>query len=888
MYVNNQKQLSLHSNQIDADLIGNFKILELPAAFKFFLTRYYPKYIQRPTGNLSKQHFSFHINTFKIDDYLKIIDPKIIGGNFAEINGHINIDSNALQVEGKIPEIGYNNNIFKDVNINEVGDIDSLNTELTIGNISFSNSVNLPYTKLLVKSSNDISEINLKTNAEETLNDAELNAQLTTLSDGIKIHFYPSSFIINEKKWMLEKDGELTLRKKIINANDIKFYQNNESLIISSELDEEKEEQRILVSVNNFSLGDFIPIAFKNPSIEGSLTGQLTINNPLEKAIFNFLGRADSLRIENKMIGNVLLQTQLNTDIGKLDFRAQNIDTINIFTATGKYLYKDSVDNISAVLNGEKIQLSILEPYLKDVFDEIKGNASTVLNISGDTKHQILKGNVDIDNASLKLEFTQCRYFLRKQQIVFSEDAIEFPYLKLTDSLNNSATLNGKITHQLFNNIQFNNIKLESGKIALLNTNKINNSQCYGNIIGKANMSINGNEDNVVINISGEPSLYDSSHFYINTSDSKESNKTDYIDFIQFGSFVNATTAKKTNSVLVNLNIKSNPTCKVDVILDEETGDIIHGQGEGSINVSVGNIEPLSIRGNYKLTKGEYNFNFQTFLQKPFTLNSGNITWNGDPYKANIDIYAEYLAKNVDISSLSSNGGFRQKEDIKIISHLTGILQNPIVKFELLLPERSDAKRDEIIVKRLADFRNDENEMNKQVASLLLFNTFIIGNQNFLTQGNASTLITNTIGGVVSSLLTNLLNKELEKATKGMVSTYIDINPSLDLQKSASQLQANVRAGLKILLSNKVVALVGGNLDYNNPTYAQQLEKKGLLTPDINVEWLINKDGSLRVIGFNKSTIDFTLNQRNRSGVQLSYRKDANSIKDLFKKNKNQ
>ena len=176
--------------------------------------------------------------------------------------------------------------------------------------------------------------------------------------------------------------------------------------------------------------------------------------------------------------------------------------------------------------------------------------------------------------------------------------------------------------------------------------------------------------------------------------------------------------------------------------------------------------------------------------------------------------------------------------------------------------------------------------MNKQVASLLLFNTFIIGNQNFLTQGNASALITNTIGGVVSSLLTNLLNKELEKATKGLVSTYIDINPTLDLQKSASQLQANVRAGLKILLSNKVVALVGGNFDYNNPTYAQQLERKGLLTPDINVEWLINKDGSLRVIGFNKSTIDFSMNQRNRSGIQLSYRKDANRLKDLFKKNK--
>ena len=176
--------------------------------------------------------------------------------------------------------------------------------------------------------------------------------------------------------------------------------------------------------------------------------------------------------------------------------------------------------------------------------------------------------------------------------------------------------------------------------------------------------------------------------------------------------------------------------------------------------------------------------------------------------------------------------------------------------------------------------------MNKQVASLLLFTSFIVGSQNFLSQGNASTLITNTIGGVISNLLTNFFNKELEKATKGILSTYIDINPTLDLQKTASLLQANIRAGLKILLNNRLVMLVGGNLDYNNPNYAQQIEKKGLLTPDITIEWLINKDGTLRVVGFNRSSIDFTLNQRNRSGLQLSYRKDMNKLSDIFKSKK--
>ena len=176
--------------------------------------------------------------------------------------------------------------------------------------------------------------------------------------------------------------------------------------------------------------------------------------------------------------------------------------------------------------------------------------------------------------------------------------------------------------------------------------------------------------------------------------------------------------------------------------------------------------------------------------------------------------------------------------------------------------------------------------MNKQVASLLLFNTFIVGDQNFLSQENTIAFATSTIGGVISGFLTNTFNRQLEKATKGVISSYIDINPTFSLQKTASAVQANIRAGLKILLSNRLNILVGGNLDYNDPYALTSLDRKGLFTPDITIEWLLNNDGSLRVVGFNRTSIDITTGQRNRSGVQLSYRKDFNKIGDIFKSKK--
>lgn len=885
--VDGQKQLSLETNELDVAVKGKFKILELPAAFTTLLNRYYPAYIKAPSGRIENQEFTFNIQTKNIQEYLKLIDTKLSGLNDASINGNIAASKNEINLTGSIPEVYYDNKVFRDILLQSNGNKDSLKTVVRVGDISLSDSMHFPDTKLTIYSSNNQSDIHLKTSGVNTLNEADLNANVEVLTDGVKIHFYPSSFMINDRKWALEKDGELTLRNNYIEANQINFSHNQQQISIYSELDKTDNQPSIVAKLREVQLDDFIPFILKEPQVKGILTGEAIIKNPLDKISVKFSGKADSLSLDNKYVGNVSLSTNADTHTGEISYHVATTDTTNIFEIDGDFNLQDSsAKQLTANLKAEKIHLSILEPYLGDVFSSMEGTASSQLTLSGDKSHPLLIGEVLIKNSALKVAYTQCRYFVENQKVIFRNDEIDLGFMKLKDSLYNTATLSGKIHHEFFNHLSFENINLETAKLSLLNTTQKDNEAFYGNIIGRAKMNINGPLSNIQMNIDGEPSILDSSHIYLPTSEGKESNKIDYIDFIRFGTQSEERSFNQGTNIVVNLHIKANPSCKVDVILDEETGDIIKGQGNGMINIRVGNIEPLTIRGNFSITKGEYNFNFQTFLQKPFTLNKGTITWNGDPYQASIDIDAEYLAKNVDISNLTTSGGFQQKEDVKIISHLTGVLQNPQVTFDFELPEKSDAKRNDIIVKRLAEFKNDENEMNKQVASLLLFNTFIIGNQNFLSQGNASTLITNTIGGMVSNLLTNFFNRELEKATKGILTTYIDINPTLDLQKSTAQLQANVRAGLKILFSNRLVLLVGGNLDYNNPSYSQQLEKKGLLTPDLNIQWLINKDGSLRVVGFNRSSIDFTMNQRNRSGLQLSYRKDINKLSDIFKSRK--
>ena len=884
--VNNRKTLEIESNELYAKLEGHFKIMELPDAFSEFLSRYYPVYIPLPKKKVSDQDFDFEIRTKQVDQYIGLLNKRLNGFNGSNIKGSMKTSINELTINAFVPEFSFDSKLFTNISLAANGNRDTLFADIAAEDIRISDSLHFPDTKIKLAAHNDLTLIKLNTSAGQTLNAAELNASIKTLGDGVRIHFFPSSFVLNNKNWILEKDGEITLRKNYIDASEVKFLNNQQEIVLSTELDEITDGIHLVARLKNVIIEDFLPFFVRKPSLKGRLTGLARIMDPLGKQKIEFEGAADSFSLDDSYIGKVNLIGRANTITGQIEYKVSTDEKDYAFSLDGFYNYKDSTGNrMNNILSAERINLDILEPYLGSIFSQIQGTAKGNMVVAGGGKNISITGDVLIDTARVKVAFTQCSYSFTNETISFGKDVIDLGTIRLKDTLNNTGTVSGKMYHNFFQNFSFDNIRVETPKMLVLNTTKKDNSKFFGNVIGSALMTMNGPTTDLRMNIDGQPSVFDSSHIYLLTSEtSRENSKIDYIDFIQFGTEMDKPGKNnKASNILVIMNITANPSCKVDVVLDEETGDIIKGQGNGQLNIRVGNVEPLSIRGRYELTKGEYTFNFQTFLRKPFTLNRGNITWSGDPLLAIIDIDAEYLAKNVDISNLTTSNGFRQKQDIIILSHLSGNLATPVIDFEFQLPDRSELKNDYFTVKKLEDFKNDKNSMFKQVASLLLLNQFISENQ-IITGGSTVAIATSTIGGVVSSWLTNIFNKELERATKGVISTYIDINPTVDLQSQANQLQANVRAGLKIFLSSRINLLVSGNYDYNNPYVLA--DRKGVFRPDFTLEWLLNKDGTLRVVGFNRTSIDFTSNERNRSGVQLSYRKNFNKLQDIFKSRK--
>ncbi len=898
---NNKKLLSLESNELEATINGNFKIAGLPDAFQLFLYKYYPAYIKKPIGNPVNQDFTFLIKTRDVSDYINLVDKNLSGLDNSIVIGNINVAQNTLNLQVDVPQFNFSNISFNNVHLSGIGTEDTLKLSGDIEDVVINDSLHSPGTKINIVAANDISDVTINASANKTLSAADLSARILTKKNGFKLTFNPSTFTINQKHWNIQKDGEIELNDKFLMAHDLRFSQNGQEILVSTTPSEIGNSNDVIVSMKNLVIEDITPFFLTTPKLNGLLGGDVRINDPFNKLEIEFNTKINQFRFEGDSVGIISATGTYRSGSEKLDMHVISNNQLYNFIADLGYHPTDSLNQLKGSVVFNNTEIHVLEEYMSGIFDNIYGKANGILNISGRMSDPKLTGSITLNDTHLKVGYTQCLYTLENNSVInFNPDEIDFGFIKVKDSLNNTATLTGKIYHNFFDDFFFNELHLKTdavgnnpGKFILLNTKRTDNDQFYGYAVGKAELSINGFVTDMRMNISGEPT--DSSHIYLPIGETgAESGSLDYIEFIQFGREMKVDLKARENSnIKVDMEFTANPLAKIDVILDETTGDVIKAQGSGKLFITAGTKDPLTIRGRYNIEEGEYTFNFQTFLKTPFTLEKGYIEWQGDPYLANLNIDAVYTAENVILNNIPTTTGIANtRGDVDIIFKLRGTLKDPSPNFEFQFtfdnPLKSDPIANEYLKTR---YQSDNNQLLNQVASLLLFNMFMNSDQGLITSANTTNFVTKSVGQLLSTTLTSSLNSWLQKLlnTKS-VNLYTNINTSdFNFQKGGTQreIQNVGNFGVKYaFLNNKLLVNVGGNVDYRLSQAVTQSNSNFLFTPDVSFEYLITPDGRFRVIGFNRSDADpgdiAGVTRRNRTGIQLSYRKNFDTFEEFF------
>ncbi len=152
----------------------------------------------------------FQLDVKNIDQYLALIHPSLKGFNNSTVVGSLNSETNLMAISAMVPYASCKNIGVQDFRLTGLGNMDSLKLTGIVGNTIINDSLQFPGSKISIASSNNVSQLNISTSATQAINDAKLSAQITNLEDGVKIHFDPSSIVLNEKTWKITDGGEMT------------------------------------------------------------------------------------------------------------------------------------------------------------------------------------------------------------------------------------------------------------------------------------------------------------------------------------------------------------------------------------------------------------------------------------------------------------------------------------------------------------------------------------------------------------------------------------------------------------------------------------------------------------------------------------------------------
>ncbi len=904
-FADSVKTLHLGSNDFNANITGKFSILNLPSSFQGFLSHYYPTYIKPLKSIPQNQAFAFSIKTYNIEPYLKIVDDKISGFNNATINGSVDTRNNQLNVTAAIPTGKYDQIYFTGLDLKGKGNRDTLSLTGTISSTQVGDSLRFPNTRINIVSNQDHSIVSLKTSADNTLNEADLYADVYTMQDGVRVQFRPSSFVLNEKKWSIEKAGEISVINNIIKAQNVRFTQGFQEISVESTPGGGGKTGNLVVKLKNLVLGDLTNIFFKDPRLQAVTSGSILLDDPLGDFSATAELKAEQFRMDDDSIGLVNIQAGYNAKTGNIPFTVQSPNDAYNFSARGNYNVKDTTGKSFLVdINLANTKIDFLHKFLNTIFSDIKGQASGPLTISGDLSAPDLFGKIKLRNAGMKVNYTQVYYTIDSADVNFTKEGIDFGTFRIHDRYKNTGTVSGRLLEHGFKDMEF-DFRLKTDKLLLIDTKAVDNQQFYGKAIGSATLTMVGPESDAKMKLIAVSN--DSSHIYIPNSISKGSGEADFIVFKQYGTEMAKLHSNSNFNLTVDLDITANNKVMIDVILDELTGDVIKAVGNGNLKIIAGTSEPLSMRGQYNIEKGSYLFNFQSFIRKPFELlpESGNfIKWTGDPFKADIHIDARYTAERVGLSELVSGLNINDpavtgyRGDVYVIAQLRDKLNKPGITFKLDFPQGSPVKSNNEFSQYLARLEKDQNEILNQVGFLILFNGFQPPTRNSTSTGVSPYAINSLALNTLSQQLAKAMNKVLsnllfkltgDKSLRFDVGTSIYSSSSLVSSSGASTGNTSnsqldrTRVDLKLgyaFANEKIIITLGSDIDFNVGS-ASAINGNTQWLPNVNIEFILSKDKKLRLIVFNKSSLDFTgssFGRRQRQGVSISYRKDFETL----------
>ena len=882
-----QRRINVNCDFLDFEMAGQINF----ASLMMTLTEYADSFVHFPTWEPKMEEFQNYKLKHDVDqDFIvqltlkdtktisRLLMPSVSIAKNTTFNGTFTSRSNSLNVtmrsnNVKVGALDFNNLELKSFNMMKSAFATLKLDEIKYRNITETDTLELGVENfgITTRMTDDtiFARIHWDDNAVEEHNKALIETYFHPHEQGGIFSISQANITVNDSTWTVSPDNYINLVDGRVNISNLMFSHNKQSILVdgSSPMN---DGDTLNVQLRQFDVSNFdFFFLTKGFDVDGFVSGDAMLSSMKTSPMILADVRVNQLGVNGDPIGDADIESVWDNEDKSVEVDAniynQDKRMLNVY---GSYYTAKEDDNLDFTVNLDSLRLAIASPLLTGVVSRMQGFGTGRVDITGSLKEPNIDGRIRVIDGGCKVDYLNTFYTF-SPTVLIDNKTISFENLVLTDTLNNTAIVEGQINHNRFKDINL-DLKMHPRSFLAMATTSQDNDSFYGTAVANGLVTVKGPFDNIYLDI--KAGTRNGTDITIPLNKASTVKEHDFIVFINPNKEMEEDEAvvqevKKKSNFALDLDVNATKDAVLKIILPADLG-LIEASGNGNVKLGMATTEAMTMYGNYTIESGRFNLNFKNVVTKMFTLQKGGtISWSGSPTDGRINATGVYSVKSsladlgVQIDSTSSASS---NVNVECLIHLKDALLNPTISFGMRLPNASE----DIIqtVYSLVDTTN-QSVMTTQALSLLLLGRFAYAG------GSASASQNLDIGQLFSTKMQFDITKNLNLGFSyhyGNIDSFDEYQVALRTQLFEDRLTIETNVGL---------------MSSNNASNASNI------IGEFDLYYKLSKDGRLQGHFYNHSNYNtnynsFAIDRRApyTQGLGLSYSRSFRKFRDLFRK----
>ena len=862
--VGKERSLTINSDILDASIKGQYDLNTLPSYYKALAKQYIPS-LKTDIFKYKDQIFQFNLAIKKFEPIAPLLVPGLEIDEQAIFIGNFDSPNNIATLNGFVKKLKYQGIVLNNIIVDENTTTNQLQAIVTSDRVDLNDSLYIKNVNISNILRNDSLTLNVKLSNAEDDNQLDLNGLVEFGADTAgRVSILPSTLKINNEDWKIQEKVRISFNAGKTEISNFDLSNGDQLLTIDGTLSKDPDDL-LTLGFKKFDLKTLNPfVKTLGVKLAGRVNGETKLHHILKAPRISDNIKIDSLTFNDTYIGEL-------TDTSSFDQQenAANIytsiiaDNSETLSAKGKLDLEKKEINLAVKLNESK--LAVLEPFVKQLVSNLKGDISAELTVKGPFSKPEINGDISFTEGNMTINYLQTAYTLN-DKVTVNNSVIKIEDLKLLDKDRNEAVANGTVD---LNNINTPTIDVvvKAKNFMALNTTEKDNPVYFGQAYGSGTFIFKGPTNRMSIDIDAKTEKGTVFNLPLNSSETVSTK-----DFITFVSRDTTKIVRKQTSfdgltMNLKLDVDPNSTANIYTSLGK-----LSGKGNATdLTLKINSLGDFEMSGDYIIESGSFDFTAQEVINKKFTIRQGGtIRWTGNPTMAQIQLKAIYAlrASLRDLyTAANRDGGSDDRIPTEVEMGLSGLLMKPDIKLDIFFPSNPAIKEE------MQTYFNDSNNLNLQALSLIIRRSFAPGTG----QEDLGRQLTSGVTSTATELLFNQFNNVLSSLNLD----FVDINIRSFNEANASFRFFNDRIILNAGIVNR------GNLNDLSLSGFSRNNVGG----EVEILGLIKKDGTLIGKLANKPPTQQTIftntgvNQNNNvTSMGLIYTQQFDSFREFLQK----